>query len=208
MLWKRSLYVLIATIISVAQASWRNAAAFVVSPFVVRRQRLEAPLFLSTSPIDEDEDEEVEPGKMRVSEIKAELSMRGIDYKDCFDKESLVSRLEEARATGKADPSILTEFNKRKLEQTFNEEKLQVQDEDISKAMASDGTLPGGMSPDMLKKLTGNPEVMILLQSTKMQEAMTLMMTGGRGDLEKAMAGDPEMQEVVTKLDAVLRSIQ
>ena len=208
MLWSRSLYALIAIIISVAQVSWRNAAAFVVSPLVVRRQRLKAPVFLSTSPIDKDEDEEVEPGKMRVSEIKAELSMRGIDYMDCFDKESLVLRLNEARATGKADPSILKEFNKRKLEQTFNEEKLQVQDEDIEKAVASDGTLPGGMSPDMLKKLTGNPEVMILLQSTKMQEAMTLMMAGGRGDLEKAMARDPEMQEVVVKLDAVLRSLQ
>jgi hypothetical protein len=199
---------LISTVISFAQALWCNAAAFVVSPLAVRQQRLKVPVLSSTSPINEDEDEESEPGKMRVSEIKAELSMRGIDYMDCFDKESLVLRLNEARATGKADPSILKEFNKRKLEQTFNEEKLQVQDEDIEKAVASDGTLPGGMSPDMLKKLTGNPEVMILLQSIKMQEAMTLMMAGGRGDLEKAMARDPEMQEVVVKLDAVLRSLQ
>lgn len=199
---------LIATIISFAQALWCSAAAFVVSPLAVRQQPLKAPVLSSTNPINEDEDEEVEPGKMRVSEIKAELSMRGIDYRDCFDKESLVLRLNEARATGKANPSILKEFNKRKLEQMFNEEKLQVQDEDIEKAVASDGTLPGGMSPDMLKKLTGNPEVMILLQSTKMQEAMTLMMAGGRGDLEKAMARDPEMQEVVAKLDAVLRSLQ
>jgi hypothetical protein len=199
---------LIATVISFAQALWCNAAAFVVSPLAVRQQRLKVPVLSSTSPINEDEDEELEPGKMRVSEIKAELSMRGIDYMDCFDKESLVLRLNEAGATGKADPSILKEFNKRKLEQTFNEEKLQAQDEDIEKAVASDGTLPGGMSPDMLKKLTGNPEVMILLQSIKMQEAMTLMMAGGRGDLEKAMARDPEMQEVVVKLDAVLRSLQ
>lgn len=78
------------------------------------------PLFLSSSTSEgvnlEDEDEEpVEPGKMRVSEIKSELSMRGIDFSDCIDKESLVEKLQEARATGKADPEILTEFNKRKV---------------------------------------------------------------------------------------------
>jgi hypothetical protein len=36
------------------------------------------------------------------------------------------------------------------------------------------------MSPEMLKRLlVGNPEIMALLQSPKMQEAMKLMMTGG-----------------------------
>ena len=69
---------------------------------------------------DEDEEEEVEPGKMRVSEIKSELSMRGVGFSDCFDKESLVERLEEARATGKADPSILETFNKKKVRTIFS----------------------------------------------------------------------------------------
>lgn len=64
--------------------------------------------------MDEDDDE-VEPGKMRVSEIKSELAMRGIGFADCFDKEALVERLEEARATGKADPRILEDFNKKKV---------------------------------------------------------------------------------------------
>ena len=62
-----------------------------------------------------DEEEEVEPGKMRVSEIKAELDLRGISYNDCFDKESLTLRLLEARATGKANPEILDKFNKAKV---------------------------------------------------------------------------------------------
>lgn len=56
------------------------------------------------------------------------------------------------------------------LEQTFKEEKLEIKDEDLEKAVASDGKLPGGMDPETFKKLIGNPEVMALLQSPKMQE--------------------------------------
>lgn len=63
----------------------------------------------------EDDEEELEPGQMRVSEIKAELTMRKVEYSDCYDKESLVERLRESRASGKADPSIIDEFNKKKV---------------------------------------------------------------------------------------------
>jgi len=157
---------------------------------------------------DDDDEEEVEPGKMRVSEIKAELELREVPYADCFDKESLVKRLEEARAAGRADPSILEKFNKQKLEQTFKGEQLQVKDEDIDMAVSGDGKLPGGMSPDTFKKLIENPEIMTLLQSTKMQEAMKLMMTGGRDELEQKLKDDPELQKTVEKLNTVLRSVQ
>jgi len=136
--------------------------------------------------------------------MKAELDLRGIGYDDCFDKESLVKRVEHARATGKADPSILTDFNKRKLEENFSGEKVEIKDEDIENVVANDGTVPGGLDPESLKKLMGNPEVMTLLQSTKMQEAMKLMMTGGQEELEKAMAEDEEMREVIGKLNKVL----
>jgi hypothetical protein len=44
---------------------------------------------------------------------------------------------------------------------------------------------------------------MTLLQSTKMQEVMKLMMTGGRDELEQAMRSDPESQEIVKTLDGV-----
>lgn len=63
---------------------------------------------------DEGSDEE-EPGKMKVSEIKAELKLRGVSFNDCFDKEALVARLQEARYSGKADPEILDKFNKEKV---------------------------------------------------------------------------------------------
>lgn len=64
---------------------------------------------------DGDEGEEVEPGKMRVSEIKAELDLRGISYNDCFDKDSLEQKLVEARKSGKADPELLEKFNKQRV---------------------------------------------------------------------------------------------
>jgi hypothetical protein len=155
-------------------------------------------------PYDED-DEEVEPGKMRVSEIKSELRMRGVKFDDCFDKESLVERLQEARATGKADPEILNEFNKKKLEENFSGKKVEVTGDDLERMKANDGTLPGGMKPEMLQKLMGNPEIMALLQSPKMQEAMKLMMKSGREELENAIKNDPELQQVVEKLDMVMR---
>ena len=54
-------------------------------------------LQLSSGVNDEDYDE-VEPGTMRVAEIKSELDLRGIDYSDCFDKESLAQKLVKARS--------------------------------------------------------------------------------------------------------------
>jgi hypothetical protein len=156
----------------------------------------------------DDDDEPVEPGKMRVSEIKAELELRGIGYGDCFDREALVDRLVTARAAGKADPTILERFNKQTLEQTFAGRRVEIRVEDISQAVANDGTLPGGMTPDTFKTLTSNPEVMQLLSSTKMQEAMKLVMTTGRDGLEQKLRDDPDLQETIRKLDQVLRSAQ
>lgn len=84
--------------------------------FNYRRRRF---VIFSTLPRDDEEDEEVEPGKMRVAEIKAELSMRKVDFSDCFDKESLVNKLQEARMSGKADPSIIDEFNRKKVHYSY-----------------------------------------------------------------------------------------
>lgn len=148
----------------------------------------------------DDEDEEVEPGQMRVSEIKAELKLRSVSFEDCFDKESLVQRLRSARSKGTADPSIVDTFNKSQTSPP------PLKDEDIEKVVGGDGKLPGGMSPDMLKQLMGNPELMSLIQSPKMQEAMKLMMTGGQEALEKKMAEDAEIREMVVKLNEIMAS--
>lgn len=46
---------------------------------------------------------DAEIAAMKISDIKAELKELNIDYSDCFDKESLVLRLEDARK-GKVEP--------------------------------------------------------------------------------------------------------
>jgi len=61
------------------------------------------------------DDEEEEIGTMKVSDIKAELKLRGVDFSDCFDKESLAIKLRDARAAGMADPSIVDNFNRQQV---------------------------------------------------------------------------------------------
>ena len=78
----------------------------------------------------------------------------------------------------------------------------------LNQAVGNDGNLPGGLSPDQFKGLVENPEVMTLLQSTKMQEAMKLMMTGGREELEQKIRADPELQETIAKLNSIMGGLQ
>jgi hypothetical protein len=117
----------------------------------------------------------------------------------------LAKKLEEARATGKANPDVLDNFNKQRLEDNFNDKKLEIKDEELEQAIANDGTLPGGMDPDMFKTLMSNPNVMALLQNSKMQEAMKIMMTQGQEGIEKAIAEDPELLDIVKELNALMQ---
>lgn len=56
----------------------------------------------------------------------------------------------------------------------------------------------------MLKQLMSNPELMELMNDPKMQNVMKLMMTGGQEAMEKAMAEDKEVFELVNKLNQVM----
>lgn len=149
-----------------------------------------------------EEEEDVEPGQMRVSEIKAELKLRAVNFDDCFDKDSLAHRLREARCTGKADPSILEDF--KETQRLNKEDGISVSEEDMARVVGGDGTLPGGMPPDMLKSLTSNPEIMSLLQTDKMQEVMRIMMTDGQSALELRMAEDVDIRNMVIKLNEIM----
>lgn len=158
---------------------------------------------------DEYEDDDLEPGKMRVAEIKAELVVRNIPHSDCFDKESLVQRLIKARKEGIADLAILDKFNKERLERAFRGESLEttlknLENSDFDSAVANDGTIPGGLTPEMFKKLIGNPEIVASLSSTKMQDAMKLVMTGNQRELEKRMEKDIELREMFDKIESVM----
>eukprot|EP00953_Heterococcus_sp_UTEX-ZZ885_P024902 13576-Heterococcus_DN1.PRE.1 len=78
--------------------------------------------------------------EMKVSEIKGELDMRGISHSGLYEKRELVHRLEEARALGQADPSIVDKFNKKMLETRVDPEMKAAMDD-----MAND--------PDLLNKI-------------------------------------------------------
>ncbi|CAM9442251.1 unnamed protein product, partial [Hapterophycus canaliculatus] len=88
--------------------------------------------------------------KMRVSEIKAELDMRGVGYEGIFEKPELVQKLIEARSLGRADPSIIDDFNKENLENKMDPERAAsfaenlLDEEKLKDLTAADGTLPGG----------------------------------------------------------------
>lgn len=77
-------------------------------------------------------------------------------------------------------------------------------DDRINAVLSSDGNLPGGLAPNQLKRLLRNPDLMIMLQSVKMQEIMKLMMTSGPEALQKAMEEDMDTKQLVIKLSEVM----
>ena len=84
------------------------------------------------------------------------------------------------------------------MDETLSDDDL------LNQAVGNDGNLPGGLSPDQFKGLIENPEVMSILQSSKMQEAMKLVMTGDQEGLEKVLKADPELREMMGKIQGIL----
>lgn len=165
----------------------------------------------------ENGDDSVDPdamgvAKMRASEIKAELDMRGVGYAGIFEKDELVSKLIEARSLGKADPSLIDDFIKDNLERKMDPEiaesfeKDLVDDEKLKDLTAADGTLPGGLTPEQMKKFVANPEIMVLMQDPKMQEIMKKVMSGGPDALED-LQKDPATVELLEKLNKAMASV-
>ena len=139
--------------------------------------------------------------KMKVSELKAELDMRKISYDGLFEKEEYARLLAESRSAGRADPSLIDDFNKASVEQAWAADGA-APDVDAAEAIASDGGLPGGMSPEMLQQLTQNPELMQLLRNPKMQDVMRTVMAGGP-EAAAASMDDPEIREMLQKVQAL-----
>lgn len=197
-------YVLAASCCLVVKtAAFTHTAVFSTVP--ARRLGRTYPLSLAIEigPTDDDVDPPL-PGQMKISEIKSELDLRKVNYKDCFDRESLEKRLDEARASGKADPSIIDEFNKNNLKASVKGESFEVSDEMIENSVGGDGTLPGGMPPEMLKSMMSDPELVAMLRSPKMQDVMKLLMTQGQEALEEAMENDRETYECVQKVNQIM----
>ena len=100
--------------------------------------------------------------------------------------------------------SLHSEFHEMCVHAQLENESAEIDDEILSQAAGGDGTLPGGMPPDMLKQLMSSPELMVLMNDPKMQDVMKLMMTGGQDALEVAMIEDKETFELVTKLNEIM----
>ena len=95
---------------------------------------------------------------------------------------------------------ILIARRQKQRRKTWN-----VHEDILERATGGDGTLPGGMPPDMLPQLMPNPELMTLMSNLKMQDVMKLMMaTGGQGALEVVMIEDKEVNEIVNKLNSIM----
>lgn len=135
-------------------------------------------------------DERMKESLMTIDEIKAELDIREVDYDDCFSKSELVQRLAETRVTGKANPDIVDQFNDN-LQQDNDFDFKNVDDELLDDAIAEDGSLPGGMSKEMMKALTSDADIMQMLKDPKMQDIMKAVMEGGPEAIKKYMS-DPD----------------
>ena len=160
-------------------------------------------MVIEIGPTDDDVDPPL-PGQMKISEIKSELDLRKVSYNDCFDREALELRLNEARASGKADPTIIDQMNRRNLESNVKGETFEVSDELIESSVGGDGTLPGGMPPEMMKAMMADKELVAMLRSPKFQDIMKLVMSGGQDELETAMKEDQETYECVQKLNQIM----
>ena len=52
------------------------------------------------------------------------------------------------------------------------EPELNLDEMDLDSMMAGDGSLPGGMTPDQVKKMASNPEMLKMMANPKLQEVM------------------------------------
>lgn len=141
---------------------------------------------------------------MSVDEIISELDLRGVTYDDCTNKSSLARRLMESRTKGRADPSLIDKFIAADMEETFSKEKRDMDDTDlIGNITSTDGTLPGGMSPELVKQLTSDKDIMNMLKDTKMQDILKSVMTNGPDGMKKYLS-DPDALLLLQKLSKSL----
>ena len=144
---------------------------------------------------------------MKVSEIKAELDLRKIKWDGLFEKEELAKVLAKARREGRADPSLIDQFNTMSVEQAWEATPETTSepaaDVDLDEATAADGTLPGGMSPDMLQAATQDPEIMALLRNPKLQDLMRKMMAAGPQAASEMLSSDAEARMLLSRFQAL-----
>ena len=132
--------------------------------------------FISTLKLSNNNEIKVDENLMSLDELKAELDLRQVDYSECITKGELANKLRSTRLSGKADPSIIDKFNENTDLDTNDFDPSLI---DLDSVTAKDGNLPGGLSPEVMKLMAADPEIMNMLKDPKMQEIMKAMMTGG-----------------------------
>lgn len=139
---------------------------------------------------------------MTLDEIKAELEVRAVNYEDCFSKRELIQKLGKARREGKATPDIFNQFN----ELTNDDVIKSLESDKVEEVLSKDGRLPGGLSPEVMKELSSDPEIMTMLRDPKMQEIMKSVMTGGPQSLQKYTA-DPNSILLLNSLSKAMERV-
>lgn len=138
---------------------------------------------------------------MTVDEIKSELELRGVNYENCINKSQLAELLLTTRSKGKADPNIIDQFNNNLSDKDLSSK---FEDPDImQQAISNDGTLPGGLSPQVVKAMTSDPEIMRLLRDPKMQDVMKSVMTAGPDGIKKYLS-DPDAMLLIQRLSKAM----
>lgn len=78
---------------------------------------------------------------------------------------------------------------------------------DLADVTAADGSLPGGVAPEVVQKASQNPEVIALLRNPKLQEVMKVMMSDGPEATSAILAKDPEARELLAKFQSLQAEI-
>lgn len=101
-------------------------------------------------------------------------------------------------------PCIGLQFNKQSAESAWRADDGAVAPDmaEAAQAVAADGGLPGGMTPEMLQSLMSNPELMAALRNPKMQDVMKKVMEGGPEGAAELM-DDPEVREMLSKVQGL-----
>lgn len=113
--------------------------------------------------------------------------MRGIKFDNCVTKPDLVSLLVESRTLERADPDKADNANR--FDQIGSD--MQTSNERVFRdAVAGDGSLPGGMSSEMLKVLASDESIMRMMKDPKMQDMLKAVMSSGPDAMKKYLS-DP-----------------
>ena len=129
--------------------------------------------------------------------------MRGINFDDCISKNELVDRLVATRASGKANPDILKQFNNMQDDPDAMSSSVFDDQDIVGKVQSADGALPGGLPPQMAKALASDPEIMAMLKDPKMQEIISAVMEGGPDGMKKYLS-DPDAMILIQKLSKAI----